>query len=276
MQNGTGCAYTIVQQNSEITYGQIKLNDEATVYQAELMAIEVAAERLADLGIKGRINFHSDSLSALQTLKQDHITSKQAMRTVQALNNLGKSKQTRIKLFWVKAHVGVKINERADELAKDAISNGIPQHVERSRAFLRNKYRNAMHAKWETQWASKPNDYKRTRVWFPCRNPTASKVLLKQSREQLSSLIQWITGFCNLMRHRHKKNKVIMDLCRLCKEEPETPEHLSYECPRLVQLRTECFKTHIDRAPWSVSSLLKFINNPTIKTLMTDETNYRM
>jgi ribonuclease HI len=276
MDTGTGCAYTIVQNNNELTYGQFKLNQDATVYQAELIAIEMAALRLQEMNIGGRIHFHTDSLSSLQTLKMDTLTSIQAIRTAKALRETSRPRRVKLKLYWVKAHVGIRFNERADALAKDAIGAGIPHQVETSRKTLKMAYRQYTHEAWGQRWASKPNDYKRTRVWFPKIDPKTSQTLMTRNRSLLSKCIQWITGFCNLMRHRHKKNMVISDLCRLCGEDMETPEHLSFHCPRLVQARTDCFLTHEGQTDWNIYKLEKFLKQDIITDLLTDQTNYRM
>jgi ribonuclease HI len=277
MHSGVGCAYTIVKHGNEITYGQFKLQPEATVYQAEQIAIEMAAQRLTDLGIKGRIHIHTDSLSSLQALKGDYLTSKQTIRTKKSLETLSRSRGVKLKLFWVKAHVGIQHNERADQLAKQAICNGIPSHVETSRKSLRRQYARNTAKQWEAKWQSRPNDYKRTRVWFPKIDAKTSQDLLCESRGQLSSCVQWITGFCNLMRHRHKKNAQISDRCRLCHTEMETPEHLSFDCPRLVTLRTNTMLTHagMSSAGWNVHGLAKFVSHTTVAELLTDDTTYR-
>jgi hypothetical protein len=72
-QDGTGSAYTITCDNKEITYGQFSLNPEATVFQSELVALEMAAKRITELKLSGRVNIHSDSLSSLQALKADRV-----------------------------------------------------------------------------------------------------------------------------------------------------------------------------------------------------------
>jgi ribonuclease HI len=271
-----GSAYTIIEQNNELTYGQFKLHDDATVYQAELVALEMAAKRLIELETTGHIHIHTDSLSSLQTLKADHLISRQAIRTKRALTDLARPRSVKVKLYWVKAHVGITFNERADELAKGAIEQGIPQYCEHSRKTLRGKYTTNIRRRWQTKWDSTPTNYKRTRLWFPKINAKVSQELLCKSRGHLSSCVQWITGFCNLMRHRHKKNANLSDKCRLCGDEMETPEHLTFYCPRLNNLRASTIQTHsgMPTEGWKVDKLVKFITHPSIVDLLTDETLY--
>ena len=96
-----------------------------------------------------------------------------------------------------------------------------------------------------------------------------------KSRERLGTAVQWITGFCNLMRHRHKKNPELSDKCRLCKTQAETPEHISFHCPRLIPWRTDSFKTYCTTPEsWSVPELVRFLRTAPIADLLVDETEY--
>ena len=72
---------------------------------------------------------------------------------------------------------------------------------------------------------------KRSKVWLPDLNKTKAPILHRMSLEEAGLCTQWITGFCNLQRHKHKKDNRIDDSCRLCFEPKETPEHLSFYCP---------------------------------------------
>jgi hypothetical protein len=236
----------------------------------------MAAKRIQELNLQGLIHIHTDSLSSLQTLKSDTLTSIQAIRTAKALREASRPRRVKLKLYWVKAHIGIQFNERADELAKKSMEAGIPHKVETSRRTLKMSYKQFSYETWSQRWAAKPNDYKRTRVWFPKIDPKTSQTLMTRNRSLLSTCVQWITGFCNLMRHRHKKNMIISDQCRLCNEDMETPEHLSFNCPRLVQARTNCFLTHDGQTEWNIYRLEKFLKQDIIGTLLTDNTNYRM
>ena len=111
---------------------------------------------------------------------------------------------------------------------------------------------------------------------MPALNPAVSKRLLQLERQKLGLCIQWITGFCNLMRHRHKKYPRINDNCRLCQGEIETPEHLSFYCPRLRQARIDCFLTHHGPPDsWVPKQIIQFITKTECSNLLTDETNYK-
>ena len=87
--------------------------------------------------------------------------------------------------------------------------------------------------------------------------------------------MQWITGFCNLQRHKHKKDPNTDPLCRLCREEDETPEHLSWHCPGLLWNRREHLGVQEGWNPeWRPREVLRFIRHSVCKELLVDQENY--
>ena len=100
--------------------------------------------------------------------------------------------------------------------------------------------------------------------------------LVRLPRPFLSSCTQWITGFCNLMRHRHKKDESIPDKCRLCGIKRETPAaHLSFHCPKLSEARRTFFSSRTNhKKEWTPNELADFISKTVCQDLMVDHTDY--
>ena len=69
------------------------------------------------------ITFYSDSQASLAALKKITINSDTVAKCITALNRLGKNNY--VHLRWVKAHVGIAGNERADFLAKRGSTLGV-------------------------------------------------------------------------------------------------------------------------------------------------------
>ncbi|GBL91332.1 hypothetical protein AVEN_203484-1 [Araneus ventricosus] len=67
------------------------------------------------------VNIWSDSESSLQALKSFYVKSKIIQEAQMTL-----LENARIMLSWVKAHIGIKGNEIADTLTKEATTDGIP------------------------------------------------------------------------------------------------------------------------------------------------------
>ena len=93
-----------------------RISDNATVYQAELFAIQKAAQILNHMDNLTTIKFYVDSQAALRTFQSTFIKSKVALHTI---NELNKVKHHQMIFVWTKAHIGNEGNEKADTLAKE-------------------------------------------------------------------------------------------------------------------------------------------------------------
>ena len=68
------------------------------------------------------INFLSDSQAAILALNSNTVTSSLVKQTIITLNALADS-TNRVEIHWIKAHVGHDGNEKADQLAREAVKN---------------------------------------------------------------------------------------------------------------------------------------------------------
>ena len=235
-------------------------------------AIKEAILALNTLSIRGRISIHSDSRSAVERLSGDHFRDKLSYMTAREIQSLAKT--TWLRLQWVKAHVGTEGNERADELAKMGTKCVVPQALSQSQRAAKTKYKETTDEQWMTEWATcKGHD--RSKTWFPRADRKRTEQLLTFGRAKLGVLLQWFTGFCNLMRHRHVKDNSISPWCRLCGEAWETPEHLSFFCPRLTKSRADFIGTWEGwPEKWKPGQIFDHIANTGIMQMMEDNTDY--
>ncbi|GBM49872.1 hypothetical protein AVEN_92140-1 [Araneus ventricosus] len=58
----------------------------------------------------------------------------------------------RIRLGWVKAHIGIKGNEIADTLAKEATTDGIPASLPFPKSFLKKQLLQLSLSRWQAEW----------------------------------------------------------------------------------------------------------------------------
>ena len=99
--------------------------------------------------------------------------------------------------------------------------------------------------------------------------------MLKFGRCKVGLLVQWISGFCNLMRHKHLKTPSLNPECRRCGNGEETPHHLTSSCPSLFQARLNNFLTwENEKITWTPDKLYKFIVESKSEELLIDREEY--
>ena len=232
------------------------------------MAIQRACQAIAKVRDQ-RIVIKVDSKAALLALKANYISSKTVEDCLLNLNRLGA--RNKVILQWIKAHVGHAGNEKADQLAKkgaEMAAMGPEPFLPIPASFWSNAIKGAFLDKWKDRWAGS-STARQTKLWFPKPDAKISLELKHLSRSDLGRLVQFITGHCNMNRHGNKKNPNLDPICRLCKEEEETPWHIVRECPCLISLRSSIFGLHIlHLVEWTPRQLSGFLRNPTVECLM--------
>ena len=108
-KHGVGAGFIVMRGKQQVvTTESISLNKEATVFQAEAVAIEKAAKFLIDHPeIRDKyIRFFSDSQAVLRALAKDDVTSQTILNTKNALYELKQIKRA-VTLKWTKAHLSL-------------------------------------------------------------------------------------------------------------------------------------------------------------------------
>ena len=175
----------------------------------------------------------------------------------------------RVKIKWIKAHVGHDGNELADELAKEGaegVGNGPTIMVGSSNKVVSSLVNAKMIEKWNDRWEN-GKDARQTRIFFPTVNLSKSNKIRKMSKTNLCSMVRALTG--NDFRRRHQSLVTGLDQgnSRLCNTEEESSDHIINCCPRLTVLRVEIFGTPQGSAipaNWHPEQLDVFFSDPTI------------
>ncbi|GBM37662.1 hypothetical protein AVEN_9953-1 [Araneus ventricosus] len=105
IENETGFAVCTFKDNQNINNFCFKLQPHNSVFQAELAAIQYAANWAASNNYK--INIYTDRLSSIMALKS---AISRSSFVISAKNDLSAVKGL-VGLSWVKAHVGIQGNE---------------------------------------------------------------------------------------------------------------------------------------------------------------------
>ena len=115
----------------------LRLNDDATITQAELVAIWGALEHAAEHSLKAII--HTDSLTAIQTLRNKKNSERSLCNYILSTAHLLKERPL---INWIPSHVGIEGNELADKHAKEGLQRDvIDHHVKSSDRKIRNSIR---------------------------------------------------------------------------------------------------------------------------------------
>jgi ribonuclease HI len=262
MTNGVG-AGVVIKDNGEYHRYRTNLPMHCTVFQAEVQALQEAANYLKTNQVKNRkIMVFSDSQAALMALNNAKIRSKQMMDT--ALNWTEVSKVNVAELNWVRAHVGTDGNEEADRLAKEGTGFAIQTFVAPSRNYIRKKIMAFYDTKWDGRWTT-ADAYHPTRSWIRKRTQKNLLSIRKLCRPKLFALVSFITGHGKLGAHQNKIDPRLDPRCRICERGKETPYHLAREC-EVLEVRSY-HMIGLTAESWTAKGLLEFMALPEMSGL---------
>ncbi|GIX95978.1 putative 115 kDa protein in type-1 retrotransposable element R1DM [Caerostris darwini] len=222
MNGRVGGAFVVYSNGIETHCEMFRLSDHATVYSAELMAINFA--------INARLpsaNIISDSRSVLQALENvNHVE-----REILAIKQLLANHESAIRLFWIKAHAGFTGNERADEYTKSATTKeDIDFTMGYSIAYIKGLIKKDLLKQWQDRWSSS----------------TKGRELFSILHEVKTSRIQG-DFFTNQLMTGHGCIGIYQErffgksaVCS-CGHLPEDRNHIIYDCPQWDAIRQRFF-----------------------------------
>ena len=263
----TGYGTFIIQAATQTTiseYGNLGLT--ASVFQGEIYAVTRAASALLTQNtINQDIQIFIDSQAPLKALANPQCSSHTVHESRSALNTLGA--KNNITLNWVKAHVGHKMNEEADKLAKLGTACNNLHSVPTPIKHYYHKIAQRTHAMWRRRWKAEPS-CRQTRQMLPEPNEIFSKYLISLPRQDTSLLLQFITGHNYLNYHLFNTQRSITPTCRLCHESDETSWHILAECPRLFMTRCSILCAWVIEKLPHPKAILEFLKSPQISPLL--------
>jgi ribonuclease HI len=233
-KNSEGVGAGIYCNNPPIELN-FSISEHATVFQAELLAIERCAKIcLTEASAFKNIIIATDSQAALRSLGACKVSSKTTLGCIQALNKL--SPFYGVKLVWIPGHSGIAGNEMADQLAKSAAHSEIQLH----NSTIMDRHWKLDVKRW---LLLKHNQYfrakegLRTSKAFLSVNDKKSMDLLSFSKHELRLLLGVLTGHCRLKKYLHDIGVSRDPVCRFCNNKVETSMHLLCECAELAEPR---------------------------------------
>ena len=135
-----------------------RLPDKSSIYSAELRALLLALE-LIEGSIKKHFIIFSDSLSAMQALKNTHPDHPLVGEILSWLTDITVHLELSIFFCWVPGHIGIPGNELVDDLAKLAVnldSSEEPMFFKHLKPSINEHLTNI----WQNRWSqSSPNKF---------------------------------------------------------------------------------------------------------------------
>ena len=257
--------FGFVARLPEVVEGSGSLGLGRTVFQGEVFAVQRAASMMEDMEAKGPKHFYIDSQSAIRALNKIECESKTVENCRSVLTKLGK--RGKITLHWVKAHVGHSLNERADVLAKAGTEEVVLEEVPFPPATIRQQVQDKGRRRWEKEWRGHPS-CRQTKLFMPEPQPDMARAIFGMDRQDISAIIQFITGHNYLKYHLYNTNRAGDKICRKCQEAVETAWHLVAECLAMYEERLEIFHArHVEGLP-KPKQVIRFAQSFTVERLM--------
>ena len=226
-----GAAVVIYLTNNRVITKKYRLNSSCSVFQAELLALTNALN-WADANLTTDATIYSDSRSSLDDIESPSSSHPLVVAIHHSLHSV--SNKHKIKLVWVKAHVGVIGNEAADAAAKDASS----KHCKYSyNSFPISLAKNIIRRQTWNEWGSEYADAIQgsgTRQWF--QNLDAVRNFITRTDASFE-LTQVLTGHGFHKSYLHRFKITTDDKCPCDDATPQTIEHLFKDCPKYSSQR---------------------------------------
>ena len=261
----TGSGWAACRGDTVLAEDSYHLGTEASVFQAEVIAIDHALRWVTENCENGtEVLIRSDSQSAINALFKTTTCSKVVMACKGILRTA--KENHRIAIEWIKGHADHTGNELADMLAKKASHMKVDvagPHIPVPLAGIKKKLKEYFVKEWQKRWNA--NEVCRTsKLIFPCVAGSKLKKTSKLSKSNLNLLIQAGTGHALVGHHVGKWIEDITDECELCLEGPESTDHLFFECPALERNRREILAEGQDNI---VKVILKFFSLENVKEI---------
>ena len=255
-----------------------KLNDRCTNNQAEQLAILKALQYTVNIHAEIMMaTVTTDSRITLDCLKNSGIHTALMGKIRQQLTEL-KKMQCYLQFSWVKAHVDILGNEKADTLAKEAaMSTDAPECYDKVPiSVVKSELEVSGAKKWQREWDQSTKG-QITKQYFP---DIAARLNMELNLTHNFTLM--VTGHGNINSYIHHFRIRETPTCP-CGTQDQTIDHLLFECELLQKernvLTTNILKTNM----WPVSkselirkrfkALFKFTNDISFDKLTNSDTN---
>jgi len=225
----TASAYYIPERDINKNY---RISDKISIYTAELTAIKSALKWINEnkedemLNQNRHIVIYTDSLSAAKTLASKKHASRSNL--VNEIFEIKSKIKNQIAVVWIPSHTGIKGNEEADRLAREALKHQtIDCVVDKEYKEFSEEIDKHVLRSWQEKWSTcntGRHNYK-----IEPKVSYLSKYRETHCRQKEIQISRLRLGKCRLNHYLYKMGCHETGLCNTCKI-PETIDHYLLNC----------------------------------------------
>lgn len=241
MKNHTGCAFLCPNNSEERKF---QLPGDASIFIAETIAIIEAIKYVRSLKVPKAVII-TDAQSVLKSISCRNWNKRTNKYTLDLVEHYHQAKKTGqiIEFVWIKSHSGVLYNDKADKLAKEAISSGIPLDIKIPYTDYFQKIRQQAILLWQEEWnesqKTRGRNYASIQTLIP-RQPWFAKS--KYSRKIIVSIIRMRLNHGSFPAHLHKIGLLETPYCQCDGATVGDVNHILFQCRRYEEGRDKFLK----------------------------------
>ncbi|XP_045770435.1 uncharacterized protein LOC123870963 [Maniola jurtina] len=237
IEGKVGAALSCTIEDKEILQKKLPLASYCSVYQAEAVALREAVKTMVKDRRFRKAFILSDSRATLDSLRNPsalHPIIAEIKDLISKLNEMEGEAQ----FFWVKAHIGIVGNERADELAKLAATSckTVPVCDRFPVSFAKRLIRDSTLDTWQARYAES-NKGATTKKFLP---DVRRAYRIIRSLKLDNKVAQLFSGHGGFRAYLHRFKLAPDPFCNCDGETPQTVEHVILECPKFLRDRYDC------------------------------------
>ena len=210
-----------------------RIADDSSIFTAELEAIKRALKTIGDSDKIKKFVIFSDSKSALESIENQVSRNPLVITILDILQEL-KRKGYSVQFCWIPSHVGIRGNERADQLAKAALNRVQLFQYKIPYTDYLPKVKSYIKEKWQARWDSK---HRERPIKLHKIIPEIRPFYINSLSRRDEVVIHRIRIGHTRLTHKHLMENRNEPWCNFCYMDSLTVEHLLIECGHFSRTR---------------------------------------